>query len=117
MKEGINSSETQSGVFLCKIPWAIHLVTELLGIVSPEAEMFVSEGKSFLRLIQKGRESSNVSLWFCSALLTLCNKHSGQKTGVLMKWHKTASSHSLRKEWSLLFLFEAYHNMGSHHSL
>lgn len=44
--------------------------TELLGIVSPEAEMFVSEGKSSLTNLRKG---GRVLMFLCGFVLCFTN--------------------------------------------
>ena len=119
MKEAIKCAFPQlpnSGIFFVKSHGKFTWWDWAIGIVSTEAEMLFLKENPLLRLIQKGREGSNVSLWFCSALLhfvinSLVKRPSSDEVA-----QNCVSSHSLRKEVSV-FLFEAYENMGSHHSL
>lgn len=105
MKEAIKCAFPQfpnSGTFFVKSHGKFIQWDRAIGIVSTEAEMLFLKENPLLRLIQKGMESSNVSLWFCSALLhfvinSLVKRPSSDDT------HKTAYHPTASERRSLCF--------------
>lgn len=108
MKEAIKcvfaQIPTRSGIFFVDTMGNSFSETELLSTVSTEADV-ISEGKSSLRLIQKGRKSSNVSLVVLFHLLHFVI-NALVKDRVLMKWHRTACHPTASERKSLCFYFK-----------
>lgn len=93
------------GFLLCRSLWDINSVRQSSGHSEYWCRHVISEGKSS-QTNSQGRESSNVSLVVVLCFTALCNKRSGQKTQVLMKWHKTACHPTASERRSLCFYFK-----------